>query len=162
MVHNTVIEDKLAIQELMAQYSFSLDFGDIEAFVNCFTEDAVYETPLKTFKGSSGLRQFVYENAAERREHPIRHVVTNLIVDVQADRATAKAYFLFLRVFPELPESIQFLTTGVYMDELKKTRGAWRFSHRKAVPDSIAWAKKVYPAYYLEKNEWEQKITKSK
>jgi ketosteroid isomerase-like protein len=162
MVLSTVIEDKLAIQELMAQYSFSLDFGDIEAFVGCFTEDAVFEMPFKTLKGSSGLRQFVSERAAERREHPIRHMVMNFIVDVQGDRATAKAYFLFLRVFPELPESIQLLTTGVYIDELKKKGGTWRFSHRKVVADSITWASRVYPASYLEKNESEQKITKSK
>ena len=37
------IEDKLAIQEVIAQYSYTYDAQDAEGFADMFTEDAVWE-----------------------------------------------------------------------------------------------------------------------
>ena len=37
------LEDKLAIQEVMAQYSYTYDARDAEGFAALFTEDAVWE-----------------------------------------------------------------------------------------------------------------------
>jgi hypothetical protein len=37
------LEDKLAIQEVIAQYSFFYDAQDAEGFAALFTEDAVWE-----------------------------------------------------------------------------------------------------------------------
>ena len=147
MASITGTEDKLAIQELMARYNFSLNFGDIEAWVDCFTEDGIFECPFGTFKGQDALRQYIFERTEERREYPLRHMVTNTIIDVQGDRASAKCYLLLLRV---LQDGIQLLTSGLYNDELKKTKKSWRFSHRKVHLDSKAWATQVFSASYLE------------
>ena len=35
------IEDRVAIQDLIAKYCWALDTGDVESFVACFTPDAV-------------------------------------------------------------------------------------------------------------------------
>ena len=35
------IEDRVAIQDLIANYCWALDTGDVESFVACFTPDAV-------------------------------------------------------------------------------------------------------------------------
>ena len=35
------IEDRVAIQDLIAKYCWALDTGDVESFVACFTADAV-------------------------------------------------------------------------------------------------------------------------
>ena len=45
------IEDKLAIHEMEARYCHASDFGDIEGWVNCFTEDGVSEGSLFTLRG---------------------------------------------------------------------------------------------------------------
>jgi hypothetical protein len=37
------LEDKLAIQEVIAQYSYTYDAQDAEGFAALFTEDAVWE-----------------------------------------------------------------------------------------------------------------------
>jgi hypothetical protein len=37
------IEDKLAIQKIIAQYSYTYDAQDAEGFANLFTEDAAWE-----------------------------------------------------------------------------------------------------------------------
>ena len=35
------VEDRLAIQDLLARYAWALDTGDVDSFVACFTPDAV-------------------------------------------------------------------------------------------------------------------------
>jgi 3-phenylpropionate/cinnamic acid dioxygenase small subunit len=36
-------EDKFAIQELIARYNHAIDFGNYDAWVECFAEDGVFE-----------------------------------------------------------------------------------------------------------------------
>ena len=141
-------EDKLMIQELMARYNFALNFGDEEAWVDCFTKDGVFECPFGTHKGSSALHQYISERTAERHEHPVRHMLSNIIIDVQDDRASVKSYLLMLQV---LPEGMQLLTTGIYTDDLVKIGGAWCFCHRKLQLDSMEWGSQVFSASYMEK-----------
>ena len=141
-------EDKFMIQELMARYNFALNFGDEKAWVDCFTQDGVFECPFGTHKGSSALYQYISERTEERQEHPIRHMLSNIIIDVQDDRASAKSYLLMMQV---LPEGMKLLTTGTYADDLVKMEGAWRFSHRKVQLDSMEWGNQVFSVSYLEK-----------
>lgn len=154
----TEIEDKLAIQELMAQYNFAINFGDIEGWANCFTEEGIFECPFGLFTGRTALRQYISERTGERRERPLRHMATNIIVEVKGDRASAKCYLFLLQV---VPEGLKLLTTGVYRDELRKIGGAWHFSHRNLKLDSKAWGSQVFPASYLQKSESEERIVKS-
>jgi 3-phenylpropionate/cinnamic acid dioxygenase small subunit len=147
------IADRLEIHELMARYSFGINFGDIEGWVACFTEDAVFETPLGTHRGSDALRKYVSSRGEERRERPVRHFVTNVIVtELQGDQASAKSYFLMTRVLRD-SDTIQFLTTGIYTDKLRKTGGKWRISHRKIELDTLEWSKQVFPPSYLNKSK---------
>src|SRR5215471_10685119 len=41
--HTVSLEDKLAIQEVIAQYSYTYDAQDAEGFAALFTDDAVWE-----------------------------------------------------------------------------------------------------------------------
>ena len=142
------MEDKIAIQEVMARYNFAIDFGDIEAYMDCFTEDGGFTNIFGSCKGHNALRQYITERTRERPGHPLRHMMLNPIIDVHGDQASAKSYFLLFRV---VPEPIQLLTTGCYKDELYKKGGAWRFSHRQVEFDSTAWARQVFPSSYLGK-----------
>jgi len=149
----TEVADRLEIQELMARYSFGINFGDIEGFVGCFTDDAIFETPLGTQKGAEALRKYVSSRSEERRARPVRHFVTNLIfTELQEDQATTKSYFFMTRVLKD-SDTIQFLTTGTYTDKLRKTGGKWRISHRKIELDTLEWSKQVFPPSYLNKSK---------
>src|SRR4030067_3696743 len=159
MVSIPEIEDKLAIQELMARYHHASSFGDIETWVNCFTEDGVFECFFGALKGRTALRQYMTERTMERREHPLRHLATNIIINVQGDQASAKCYVLLLQVSPE---GVRILSTAIYNDKLTKVGGAWRFSHRKVDFDNTAWAPRGFPASFLERCELEQKHKKSR
>jgi len=149
----TEVADRLEIQELMARYSFGINFGDIEGFVGCFSDDAIFETPLGTHKGSEALRKYVSSRSEERRTRPVRHFVTNLIfTELREDRATTKSYFFMTRVLKD-SDTIQFLTTGTYTDKLRKIDGKWRISHRKIELDTLEWSKQVFPPSYLNKSK---------
>ena len=148
----TELEDKLAIQELMARYNFAINFGDSEGWANCFTEEGIFECPFGTFRGRPALRQYVSDRTEERRERPLRHMATNIIINVRGDRASAQCYLLLLQVLPEGP---QLLTTGVYRDDLQKIGEAWLFRHRDLRLDGKAWGSRVFPASYLQKSEGE-------
>jgi hypothetical protein len=141
------IEDKLAIQELEARYCHAADFGDIETWVNCFTEDGILEGSLFTLKGSSALRDYiskrtksVSEKAPKGCEHPFRHFVTNIVTEVQGDRATAKVYHMMLQV---MQEGIKVLTTGISTDELHKIGKTWHIRHRWLKTANDDWARQL-------------------
>ena len=63
------IEDRLGLQDLIANYSWALDTGDAEGLVACFTEDCVmseevFEDP-DVWEGHEGIRGLMahYANA---------------------------------------------------------------------------------------------------
>ena len=63
------IDDRLGLQDLIADYSWALDTGDAEALVACFTEDCVmseevFEDP-DIWEGHDGIRGLMkhYANA---------------------------------------------------------------------------------------------------
>src|SRR5215470_9669062 len=93
------IEDWIAINDLFVRYACSLDHGDVEAVVACFTHDGVIESPaMGKFTGEAGVREFAARNARyqEKPGVQLRHVVSNVRVDVEhgGQRARALCYLL--------------------------------------------------------------------
>ena len=59
-MHELRLEDRIALQDLIAAYSWALDTGDAEGLVACFTEDCVmsedvFEDP-DVWEGHEGIR----------------------------------------------------------------------------------------------------------
>src|SRR3982074_2017805 len=50
------LDDHLALLDLWGRYCAYLDRGDIESYVQLFTEDAVYAVYGREFAGDDGLR----------------------------------------------------------------------------------------------------------
>ncbi|HLY47242.1 MAG TPA: nuclear transport factor 2 family protein, partial [Stellaceae bacterium] len=94
------IEDRLAIGELLVRYVGALDAGDVATVVDCFTADAVLESPvIGRIAGSAAIRAFAERFAAQRAAGTqFRHMVTNIAaeVDPAGNRARASAYLLVL------------------------------------------------------------------
>lgn len=63
---------------------------------------------------------------------PMRHVVTNVVIDVDGDDATSESYLQILSVGPQP----SVMTTGVYHDRLRRVDGCWRFTERVMEPDA--------------------------
>ncbi len=81
--HRLAIEDRLAIQDLIAAYAWALDTGDVEGLVACFTPDTrmveeVFEDP-DIWEGHDGIRRPRSGITSTRPDFPGRqHHVTQV------------------------------------------------------------------------------------
>lgn len=127
-------EDRLALQDLIADYAWALDTGDAEALVRCFTEDAVVTEAVfeekDTWEGHEGIRAFAdhYFNApgfAGRQHH-----VTQTQYTAVSDGAVSMRSFAFVTECEgEPPYLLRF--AGWYDDEAVRTdHDEWRFRRR--------------------------------
>lgn len=128
------IEDRIALQDLIAAYSWALDTGDVEGLVACFTPDAcmseeVFDEP-DIWKGHEGIRGLAdhYRNAAG---FPGRqHHVTQVQYMPQNDGSCKMRGFAFVTECEgEPPYLLRF--AGWYDDHaVKDIDGQWRFQRR--------------------------------
>lgn len=123
------IEDRLAINDLFVRYTCALDAGEVETLVDCFTEDGALVSPaVGRHAGRAAIRAFA-ERFARFRENgaQLRHVISNLMVQVDGDRGHATCY---LTVFLTRDGSSRLLAPGLYDCELRKVDSTWRFQNR--------------------------------
>ena len=128
------IEDRIALQDLIAAYSWALDMGDVEGLVACFTPDArmseeVFDEP-DVWEGHDGIRGIAehYRNAAG---FPGRqHHVTQVQYMPQEDGSCKMRSFAFVtECNGEPPYLLRF--AGWYDDlAVRDTDGQWRFQQR--------------------------------
>ena len=127
--------DWFDINNLFIRYATSLDRGDVDAVVCCFTEDASIVSPvLGEFSGHAGVRDFADRTARLKRDEGVqfRHVVSNLVADVEGDRARATCYLLDFRTRDGKTE---LLSPGEYECLLRKADRQWRFERRVVLID---------------------------
>lgn len=159
------IDDRLALQDLIADYSWALDTGDVEALVACFTPDArmveeVFEDP-DIWEGHDGIRGIAehYRNAPG---FPGRqHHVTQIQWFPQDDGSVKIRAFAFVtECHDEPPYELRF--TGYYDDHaVKGEDGKWRFRRRtvrlwdgevlKRFPGRGQWVPRKRPASLMMK-----------
>ena len=128
------LEDRLAINDLFVRYTTALDRGDVETLVDCFTPDASLDSPaVGRHSGHPAIRAFA-ERFARFHEQgaQLRHVISNLAVELDGERARATCYLL--NVLTRDGKS-ELLAPGRYECELVKTDGTWRFQNRVVILD---------------------------
>jgi ketosteroid isomerase-like protein len=128
------VEDRFGLQDLIAQYSWALDTGDVEALVACFTEDAVmseevFEEP-DIWQGHEGIRGVAehYRNAAgfPGRQH---HVTQTQYMPQDDGSVMMRSFAFVTECEGEPPYVLRF--AGWYDDHaVKGEDGAWRFQRR--------------------------------
>jgi ketosteroid isomerase-like protein len=127
-------EDKLAIAELIARYNHSIDGGDYETWVACWSEDAVLDGVGQYRVGLDAIRAFAvaYEQNHRSKSAGLRHFTFNIISDIKGDEATSRSYLQLTRTGAK---GVQIIFTGCYEDVLIKRAGQWRFRSRKFMQD---------------------------
>lgn len=129
----TNLEDRAAIHDLFTRYCCALDNGEAETVVGCFTADAVLKSPVIDVVGHREIRAFAGRFAAQRETGTqFRHMVTNIGVTLDGDKARATAYLL---VLISKDGSHRTLPPGRYECDLAKQDGVWRFSRRTVFHD---------------------------
>lgn len=128
--------DELAIRNLIARLASSADGDDVEAYVALFTPDASWGLPGKPRRGHEDIRTGSLERRAEGLIGPgshTRHVVANVSVSVDGDRATADATWLF---YVRTNDKPRVGGMGTYHDDLVRTPAGWRLARRQITIDA--------------------------
>lgn len=128
------IEDRLALEDLLAAYAWALDTGDVDGLVACFTPDArmveeVFEDP-DIWEGHAGIRG-IAEHYRNAEGFPGRqHHVSQVQYMPQTDGVVRMRSFAFVTECEgEPPYLLRF--AGYYEDEaVRCDDGAWRFRQR--------------------------------
>ncbi|MFO1313681.1 MAG: nuclear transport factor 2 family protein [Burkholderiales bacterium] len=128
------VDDRLAIDDLFVRYVCALDEGDVDALVDCFAEDGSLASPVAgVHKGHAAIRAFAQRFARYRASGAqLRHVISNLRIDVDGDRARARCYLV---VFLTRNGETRVIPPGQYDCDLVRTGGGWRFQHRVVAHD---------------------------
>lgn len=128
------IEDRIKLEDLIANYAWSLDTGDTEGMVACFTEDcvvteAVFEDP-DIWPGHQGIRDFAEHYFGAPGFAGRQHHVTQIQYIPVTDTCVKMRSFAFVTECEgEPPYVLRF--TGWYDDEaVKQPDGEWLFSRR--------------------------------
>jgi uncharacterized protein (TIGR02246 family) len=127
------------IRTLLARIAQLADTGDLEEYLTCFTEDAVWAMPDNPAVGMTANEKQghaeILQGAQERRASGLqgpgaqsRHVLTTIAVTMDGDaRATVRSYFMFFGTTSTAPT---LRTMGQYDDVVVKGERGWQLAHR--------------------------------
>jgi uncharacterized protein (TIGR02246 family) len=131
------LEDREAIRALLMEYRRALDEKDFEAYAALFGDDGEFVAGGRTVRGRSEILPMLADlqaaGALSVAAGDDRHLVTNVEIAVDGDRATALSTWVYLtRGAGDEP---QLALVGHYEDELRRTAAGWRFARRAAPCD---------------------------
>jgi hypothetical protein len=126
-------EERALIENLQARYLFALDFKDHDLYVTTFTPDGVLDVGSGPLVGREAIK------AAVANMPGGRHHITNLVLRIDGDRATARAGWMHTGKNAEGRMTIGGF--GHYEDDLVKVDGEWLFARRRIYNEgNTAWA----------------------
>jgi ketosteroid isomerase-like protein len=127
-----------AVRDTIARYNHAGDRGRFDAMVECFLADGVLVIhDTDRYEGRDALRGFFSgvrgTTDSTRTLTTLRHNVTNTLIEVDGDSATARSYFTVIT-------DIGVDHWGSYHDELRPdaTAGRWLFARRSVRTDGYA------------------------
>src|SRR5689334_11766490 len=130
-----LIEDHMAIERLLMEYGRALDNRDFTTYSHLFAANGEWigQGGLGPFKGpaaiQAGMEKAFNAAATDIPKGMNFHLLTNAIIDVKGDRATAISKWVFVRMQGAKPEAS---LAGQYADELVRENGGWKFLKRVA------------------------------
>ena len=129
---------ELEIRSLVAELAILADTGDLEDYLACFTEDAVWEVPANDAAGvPSAYCEGHDEIAASVRQRramgvqgpgtgTMHHITTQHIV-VSGEAASGYVYYQFVGMADRTPT---IRTLGRYRDIYRRTPHGWKLARR--------------------------------
>jgi SnoaL-like domain len=132
-------QDRAEIEDLQSRYLFALDWQDPELYASTFTTDGVLIWAGGTVNGRGAIvKEMTQARAVDARAAagvaPLRparrrHFITNVVLRIEGDRATDRAYWFEFN--DDGRDRRPYLGAyGHYEDELRRVDGQWRFTKR--------------------------------
>lgn len=123
------LSDYVEIRRLNALYNRLADGGDGDAYAQLYTEDAEFHiVGNQVYRGREEIA-----SAAAATTVTV-HVTTEPEIEVDGDSATQRVRMLSVYRAEDLSRN-DFVASGWYVDELKRTADGWRYFRRRAELD---------------------------
>jgi len=130
----TTMDDAEAIRALVASYGELIDTGDLDGVAALF-RDGTWISGTRRLDGADAVRT-AYDQVILYDGVPgTRHVMSDVVVDVDGDAATSRCSFTVFQARPDLP--LQAILVGRYHDTFVRVDGAWRFRTRTIHADLL-------------------------
>ncbi len=131
------LEDVKQIHDLLISYGRKLDGKDFHGYAELFSRDAVWIGGFGTHRTPAGIEamlvKYMGPAAPGTRNKNSFHLLTNEIITVNGDRATAVSKLIFYTKGPDDKPVPQM--AGYYDDEFIREDGQWKFLKRVAQGD---------------------------
>jgi uncharacterized protein (TIGR02246 family) len=131
-------EDRVAVEDVMARYVWTVDSLDADGYVAVFTEDAVIDSNGTISRGHEEIRKVV-TNLIKRRDDDkakglppsnLYHVISNVrITFPKANEALHQSYWQTVR--RDKDGRMNAVAMGRSEDHLVKRNGRWLIQSRK-------------------------------
>jgi len=129
-----VIEDKLAVTELLYRYAELIDAGDFDGVGQLLGRATFAGTKSASTSGAEAIAKLFAMTTRRYPEHGntprTRHLVLNPIVEISAERtATARSTFCVVQNTETVP--LQPIVVGRYFDAFSCDDAGWYFTERQ-------------------------------
>jgi hypothetical protein len=133
------VDDVQAITNVVLSYVELLDLGDLDGLANVFARATVrIHGSANELRGAAAYKEFIEQGVQFYDGVPsTKHVVSNLIVEIDDDRrtATARSYYTAFQARPELP--LQPILAGRFHDRLERDGDQWHIVERVIYADLV-------------------------
>ena len=130
------LEDVEEIRNLLTNYGRLLDAHDLGGYSHLFAKNGQWVGGFGSAKGPAAIQALMEKNLGTNpkgKPGSSYHLLTNFMINVNGDAATAWSRWSFTTTSPDNKPSI--LYGGHYEDILIREDGHWRFQWRLAVND---------------------------
>ncbi len=129
-----LLEDKDAIRHLLETYIDFNESRDYRGYSQLFAGNGVLHLRRGDATGPEAIYQLLEENfggplPADSFLRNASHVLSNIIIDVDGDTATARSRWALLSPSPA-DGSPRVAQSGFYQDKLVREDGVWKFQER--------------------------------
>jgi 3-phenylpropionate/cinnamic acid dioxygenase small subunit len=121
--------DRELITDVLVRYATGIDTKDWSLFRTCFTDDvqADYGEGVGSWSSVDAITDYMTVMHADMVD--TKHRLTNFVIEVDGDSATASTYVHAVLVVTNDPLT-WYEPVGRYEDRLVRTSEGWRISHR--------------------------------
>ncbi|PLW82461.1 nuclear transport factor 2 family protein [Kineobactrum sediminis] len=133
------MDDARLIENLIYEYAERIDAGDLAGVAEMFRH-AVIRAP-KQQHSFNGYDEVLAMYQSSCRLYPesgtpeTRHLTTNVVINVEGDKAASRAVFTVIQATPSFP--LQPIISGRYRDSFSRVNGSWRFTERSMLVDFV-------------------------
>ncbi|MFC6672050.1 nuclear transport factor 2 family protein [Marinobacterium aestuariivivens] len=122
-----ILQDLMAIQQLVYRYARAADNRDADAMAACFADQMVLQGP--GFEIVENVAAVVIDGLSIYDW--TMHNVHNLLYEVDGDQASGEAYCVASHLLEQHGRKVKLDWYIRYRDQLVRQNGEWRFSQRR-------------------------------